>query len=162
MNQMKEIRLEKLTLNMCTGEPGPELEKAKKLLKMVTGKKVVLTKSHKRSTFGVAKGRQIGVMTTLRGREAHEFLARLLQAAENKLDASGNFSFGLAEYIDIPGVEYDPDIGIRGFDVCVTLERPGYRVKRRKYKQQPVGKSHQITAAEAKEWVKREFGAEVV
>ncbi len=167
MNRMREIRLEKVTLNMCTGEPGPELEKAKALLKLVSGKKVVLTKSHKRSTFGVAKGRQIGVMTTLRGREAHDLLARLLQGAENKLksssfDKSGNFSFGLAEYIEIPGVEYDPEIGIKGFDVCVSLERAGYRVKRRGYKQSRVGKPHLITPDEAIEWVKREFGIEVV
>jgi large subunit ribosomal protein L5 len=167
MNPMKNIRLEKITLNMCTGQPGPELEKSKKLLETITGNKVILTKSHKRSTFGVAKGRQIGVMTTIRGRKAHEFLARLLHAVENKLssgmfDTNGNFSFGIAEYIDVPGANYDPEIGIRGFDVCVTLERPGYRVKRRKYKRKPVGKSHRITPEEAMEWVKKEFGAEVV
>jgi large subunit ribosomal protein L5 len=166
MNRMRQIRLEKVTLNMCTGDPGPELEKAKSLLQMVTGKKVVLTHSRKRSTFGVAKGRQIGVKTTLRGSEAHEFLGKLLQAKENRLDSSvfdssGNFSFGIAEYIDVPGVNYDPDIGIRGFDVAVSLERPGFRVKRRKYKRQPVGKSHRISANEAIEWVKREFGIEV-
>jgi large subunit ribosomal protein L5 len=166
MNQMKQIRLEKVTINMCTGEPGPELEKAKKLLQLVSGKKVVITHSKKRSTFGVAKGRQIGVMTTLRGREAREFLERLLQAKENKLDASvfdssGNFSFGIAEYIDIPGVNYDPDIGIRGFDIAVSLERPGYRVKKRKYKRQPVGKTHRITPEESIEWAKKEFGIEV-
>lgn len=165
-NPMREIRLEKLTLNMCTGEPGPELEKAKKLLAMVSGKKVVLTKSHKRSTFGVAKGRQIGVMTTLRGPEAHEFLGKLLHAVENKLDPSkfdenGNFSFGIAEYIEIPGIEYDPDIGIMGFDVCVTLTRPGYRVRKRAYRKQRVGRSHLIRAEEAMEWVKKEFGVEV-
>ena len=166
MNQMKRIRLEKVTLNMCTGEPGPELEKAKKLLQLVSGKKVVMTQSRKRSTFGVTKGREIGVMTTLRGSGAHELLARLLHAKENKLgssvfDSSGNFSFGIAEYIDVPGVNYDPDIGIRGFDVAVSLERPGYRVKRRKYKRQTVGKSHRITAEESIEWVKKEFGIEV-
>jgi large subunit ribosomal protein L5 len=166
MNRMKEIRLEKLTLNMGAGEPGPELEKSKKLLEMVTGKKVVLTKSKKRSTFGVAKGRHIGVMTTIRGNEAHELLERLLRAVENKLDSarfdsSGNFSFGIAEYIEIPEVDYDPDIGIRGFDVCVTLERPGYRVKKREYKKRSVGKSHLITPDEAREWVKSEFGVDV-
>ena len=166
-NPMKEIRLEKITLNMCTGEPGPELEKAKKLLEMLSGKKVIVTKSRKRSTFGVPKGRPIGVMTTMRGANAHDFLSRLFQTLENKLDPSkfdayGNFSFGMAEYIEIPGVEYDPEIGIMGFDVCVTLTRPGYRVRKRGYKKQRVGKSHIITAEEAMEWVKREFGVEVV
>jgi large subunit ribosomal protein L5 len=167
MNRMKEIRLEKVTLNMCTGAPGPELEKAKKLLGMISGRKVVKTKSRKRSTFGVAKGREIGVMTTLRGEEARELLSKLFKAVDNKIqssqfDSSGNFSIGLAEYINIPGVEYDPEIGIVGFDISVTLERPGFRVKRRKHMRQGVGKPHRITAGEAIEWVRKEFGVEVV
>ena len=93
--------------------------------------------------------------------------SRSIQAKENKIEATkfdnnGNFSFGIAEYIDIPDVDYDPDIGILGFDVAVTLERPGYRVRKRKYRQQKVGKDHIIKAEEAIEWVKREFGIEVV
>lgn len=163
---MKEIRLEKVKLNMSTGEPGPELEKAKKLLETISGKKVVKTRTHKRSTFGVAQGRQIGVTTTLRGQEARGILARLLAAVENKLnascfDSSGNFSFGIAEYIDIPEVNYDPDIGIMGFDICVTLERPGYRVKKRRLNKNRVGKTHLIKPEESIEWVKKEFGVEV-
>ena len=59
MNVMKEIRISKVTLNMSTGAPGPELEKAKKLLEMITGSKIVKTRTHKRSTFGVAKGRSL-------------------------------------------------------------------------------------------------------
>jgi len=167
MNPMKDIRLEKVTLNMCTGEPGPKLEKAKKLLGSISGRTVVITKAHKRNTFGIAKGRQIGVMTTLRGKEARDVLARLLQSKDNKLkssqfDSNGNFSFGVEEYINIPGVEYDPEIGIMGLDVCVTLERPGYHVKKRMYRQQRVGKGHRITAEEAMEWARKELRVEVV
>ena len=166
MNAMKEIRIEKMTLNMSTGAPGPELEKAKKLLEMITGRKVIKTKSHKRSTFGVAKGREIGVMTTLRGAEARELLSKLLQSLENTLKASqfdenGNFSFGIEEYINIPGVNYDPEIGIMGFDVSISLDRPGFRVKRRRYGRNKVGKAHRITPEEAMEWVKHEFEVEV-
>ncbi len=167
MSAMKGIRIGKLTLNMSTGAPGPELEKAKKLLETITGKKIVTTKTHKRSTFGVAKGREIGVMTTLRGEGARELLAKLLQSKENRIestqfDENGNFSLGIEEYINIPGVNYDPDIGIMGFDVSVSLERPGYRVKKRSYGKTKVGKSHRITPDEAREWVKKEFGVEVV
>lgn len=167
MSAMREIRIGKLTLNMSTGAPGPELEKARKLLGMISGKKIVMTRTHKRSTFGVAKGREIGVMTTLRGEEARELLVRLLQSAENKMmstqfDENGNFSLGIEEYINIPGVNYDPDIGIMGFDVSVSLERPGYRVKKRSYARTKVGKSHRITPEEAMEWVKKEFDVQLV
>jgi large subunit ribosomal protein L5 len=166
MSGMKGIRIEKVTLNMSTGAPGPELEKAKKLLSMITGKKIVRTATRKRSTFGVAKGREIGVMTTLRGEEARELLEKLLQSLENKLsearfDESGNFSFGIEEYINIPGVNYDPDIGIMGFDVAVSLERPGYRVARKGRGRSKVGRPHRITPEEAREWVRHEFKAEI-
>jgi large subunit ribosomal protein L5 len=163
---MKKIRIGKITLNMSTGEPGQRLEKAKKLLEIISGGKVIITKTHKRSTFGVAKGRQIGVMTTIRGPGTKEMLTRLLHAVENRLkpsqfDASGNFSFGIAEYIEIPGIEYSPEIGIMGLDVCVTLERPGYRVARRALSNR-IGKSHRITPEEATEWARKELGVEVV
>ena len=77
MSSMKNIRISKITLNMSTGEPGQRLEKAKKLLEIISGGKVVLTKTHKRSTFGVAKGRQIGAMTTMRGTGTKTMLTRI-------------------------------------------------------------------------------------
>ena len=163
---MKEIMIEKVTLNIGTGEPGPKLDHSKQLIEAISGKKSVKTKSKRRSTFGVAKGRDIGVKVTLRGNGAKELLKRLLQAATNELkascfDSTGNFSFGIPEYIDIPGVDYYPEIGIMGFDVSVTLERPGYRVKRRRYKTQQVGKRQRITREDAMGWVKKEFGVSV-
>ncbi|UCD07934.1 MAG: 50S ribosomal protein L5 [Candidatus Aenigmatarchaeota archaeon] len=166
MNPMREIRLEKLTLNMGAGESGPKVEKSKTILEKITGKKVVITKTHKRTTFGMAQKRDIGVRVTLRGKEAKDLLKRLLEAVENRLkpsqfDASGNFSFGVHEYIHIPGIKYDPDVGILGMDVCVTLERPGFRVKRKNTKSSKVGKKHKITPADAMEWVKKEFKGEV-
>jgi large subunit ribosomal protein L5 len=165
-NAMKEIRVAKITLNMSTGAPGPDLEKSKKLLEIISGRKVVKTSTHKRNTFGVAKGREIGVMTTLRGKGARELLVRLFKAMENKLktsqfDDNGNFSIGIEEYISIPGVSYDPEIGIKGLDIAVTLERPGYRVARRSNARTAVGKAHRIKAEDAIEWVQREFGVEV-
>ena len=166
MNPMREIRLEKVTVNMGVGEAGPRLENAKKIMELVTGKKVVITKTHKRSTFGVAKGRPIGVKTTLRGHEALEFLKKVLQAVDNKFDASvfdvnGNFSFGIKEYIHIPGMKYDPDLGIMGMDITVTLERPGFRVKKRKIRRSEIGKNHKIKPKEAMEWAKRTLGVEI-
>ena len=165
MNPMREIRLEKVTLNMGAGEAGPKLEKCKKIMELLTGKKVVITKTRKRTTF-MAKNRPIGVKTVLRGKEAVEILKRLLEAVENKIkesqfDENGNFSFGIKEYIHIPGMKYDPDIGILGLDVCVTVERPGYRVKKRRIRPGKIGKNHRITKQEAIEWAKKFFGIEI-
>ncbi len=165
-NPMRTIRMEKLTLNIGMGEAGPGLDKAKALLEKLSQKKVVLTKTKKRTTFGGAKGRPIGVKVTMRGQAARELLEKLLQANDNRLrpgqfDSNGNFSFGIKEYINIPGIKYDPDIGILGMDVCVTLMRPGFRVARKRVRPGRVGKTHRITPQEAQEWVKGEFKTNV-
>jgi large subunit ribosomal protein L5 len=163
MNRMKAIRLEKLTLNIGAGEAGSALEKAKALIEKISGKKIVVTRTSKRTTFGTPKGRPIGVKVTLRDPDATQLLKKLLHAVDNQLspscfDAHGNFSFGIHEYINIPGIKYDPDIGILGMDVAVTLERPGFRVTRRMYRPAKVGSSHLITHNDAQEFVQKAFG----
>lgn len=166
INPMREIRLEKVTLNIGAGEAGTKLETAKRLIEKLSGTKIVVTSTHKRSTFGVAKNRPIGVKVTMRGEKARAFLINAMKANENMLrptqfDKHGNFSLGVKEYIDLPGVKYDPEIGIMGFDVCVTITRAGYRVSRKKIRPSKIGKSHRITPEEAKEWVKKEFGVKI-
>ncbi|HIH43989.1 MAG TPA: 50S ribosomal protein L5, partial [Candidatus Methanoperedenaceae archaeon] len=86
---------------------------------------------------------------------------------ENKLrasqfDRSGNFAFGISEHTDFPGMKYDPTIGIYGMDVTVTLERPGYRVSKRKIGQRDMSKKHRLTRDDAVSFVKQTFGVEVV
>ncbi len=173
MNPMREIRIEKVTLNIGVGEPGERLEKAEEVLRRVLKlvgieQKPVRTKAKKRvQRWGIRPGLPIGVKVTVRGKKAEELLKVLLEAVDRKIparsfDEHGNFSFGIHEYIEIPGMKYDPEIGIYGMDVCVTLERPGYRVKRRKRKKARVGKEHLITKDEAIQFVKETFGVEVV
>jgi large subunit ribosomal protein L5 len=167
MNKMREIRLEKVVLNIgCAGDL-EKIERAKKLLEYLTGKKPVTTFSRKRSTFGIAKGKAIGAMITLRKKSAKEFLKKALAAVGNKLlstqfDPEGNFSFGIKEYIEIPGVKYKPEIGLLGLDVCVTLERKGFRIKMRRVQRKKIPTKHRIAPEEAIEWVKKELGVEVV
>jgi len=164
-NPMREIRIEKITLNIgCGSTKNPK--HAKELLERITGCKAVITRTHKRTTFGMAKNREIGAKVTVR-KNCEALLGRLLKAVGNKLKVSqfdelGNFSFGIPEYIMIPGMKYDPDIELFGLDVCVTLERPGYRVKRRSKKRSKVGKKHLITKEEAIEWIKNKFGVTIV
>lgn len=166
MNPMREVRLEKVTLNMGAADNTQVLESSKKVLSLLTGKKVIVTKTKKRTTFGMPKGSEIGVKVTLRKKEGEEMLHRFLTAIEQKItppqfDKNGNFSFGIKEYIHIPGMSYDPDIGILGLDVAVTLERQGFRVKRRRIKKTVIGKRHHISREESMEWAKK-FGFLIV
>jgi large subunit ribosomal protein L5 len=167
-NPMRRLRIEKVVINIGVGEPGERLEKAETLLKRITGANVVRTVAKKKiPKWGIRPGLQIGVKTTLRGEKAEEFLKKAFEAVENKISASsfdeqGNFCFGIHEYINLPGVKYDPKIGIFGMDVCVSIERPGFRVKRRKVRRAKVGKAHLVTKDEAIQFVKDKFGVEVI
>ncbi|MBI4016053.1 MAG: 50S ribosomal protein L5 [Candidatus Aenigmarchaeota archaeon] len=162
---MKKIKIGKIVLNIGCGEGGEKLERAKKLLEVLVKKKVVITKTSDRTTFGTPKGRPLGCKITLRGKDAEEFLKRALDAVDFKIskkvfDTQGNFSLGIREHINLSGVKYDPEIGIYGMDVCVGLERPGYRVLRKKHPS-TIGKQHRIKPAEAEEWVKKNFNVQV-
>lgn len=165
--KMREIRIEKVTLNIGVGEPGERLEKAREVLKRISGRTPVLTTAKKKiPTWKIRPGLPIGVKVTIRGDDAYTLLQNLFKAVDNKVKASsftGNtFSFGISEYIYIPGMKYDPELGILGLDVCVTLERPGYRVKRRSLRKAKIGKKHQIKKEEAIQFIKEKFGVEVV
>jgi large subunit ribosomal protein L5 len=166
MEDMRRIRIEKLTINIGCGNAGEKLDRAKNLLSKLIDKKIVVTKTLDRNTFGGSKGRPIGVKVTLRKKDAEEFLAKAIEAVENKLqkrifDKQGNFSFGIREHIDIPGVKYDPDVGIMGMDVCVTLERPGFRVKKKRLGSK-IGKNHLIKPEDAIEWVTKKYKVEII
>ena len=159
-NPMKEIRIEKVTLNIGCGDDKHKIEKAQDLLKRLTSAKTVVTKSRKRSTFGVAKGRPLGVKLTLRDEKAEQFFSSILKSVENKVrdsqvDNGGNINFGVKEYIDLPGVRYVPEIGMLGMDVAVTLERPGYHVTRRRVRKALIGKTHKINKEDAIGWLKK-------
>jgi large subunit ribosomal protein L5 len=163
-NPMREARIEKVTINIGCGAKHPT-DLAKKLLESLTKKKVVITKGKKRSLFGVPKGKPIGAKITLRkGCEA--MLKRLLDAKDFKLpiesfDSTGNFSFGIKEYIDVPGLEYDPKMPMFGFDVAVTLTRPGYSIKARRVPSK-IGKRHLLSPADAMAFAKEKLGVKVV
>jgi len=164
---MRKIRIEKVTLNIGVGQPGDKLEKAMKLLKNITDRKPVQTKTMKRiPTWGLRPNLPIGCKVTLRGDLAEKILNRLLKSRGNilpnsKFDNLGNFSFGIPEYIDIPDVEYDPDIGIIGLEVAVNLVRPGYRIKLRKIKKAKIPQRNRITKEEALEFIKEKFNTKI-
>lgn len=167
-NVMRQLRITKVTLNVGAGKSTEKLEKGLKLLKAITGIPPIKTFTNKRiPSWGLRPGLPIGCKITLRKAPSIELLKRLLQARDQKLgesqfDGEGNVSFGIPEYIDIPGVNYDPSIGIMGLEVCVTIERPGFRIKKRKARKRKIPARHRITKSEAIDFMKEKFGIAVV
>jgi len=167
-NPMLKPRIGKVVINASVGKSGEPLENAAKILENLTGQKPSRRKAKKTiRDFGIRRGEPISCVVTLRGRKAEEFLRKAFYAVENKIseksfDEFGNFSFGIREHIELPGTKYDPDLGIIGMDVCVSMERPGYRVKRRRRARSKVGSSHLLTREESILFIKDKFGVEIV
>lgn len=167
MNIMQQPRIEKITLNIGAGKDQKILEKGVIVLKAITGIEPVKTITMKRiPTWGLRPGLPIGCKLTLRKEKAVEILKRLLTAKEHKLtpsqfDENGNISFGIHEHIDIPGITYDPKIGVLGLQVCVTLEKPGYRVKKRRLMARSIPRKHIVSKQEAIEFMQKQFNVTV-
>lgn len=167
-NPMREVRLEKVVVNVGCGGDADAIERAKKLIDMLTdSRKPVTTLSKRRSTFGVPKKKPVGVKVTLKGKQAMDFLKMSFEGVENRINASsftddGNFNFGVKEYIEMPGIKYRHDIGMFGFDVTATLKRAGFRLKYRRIQKKKIPSRHKIKKEEAISWVKRNFGVEIV
>jgi len=165
---MKKISLEKIVLNMGVGRSGDAIEIAKKALDQISGKKSCARDAKEtQRDWGVRKGEPIGVAVTVRGEDAKALLKRLFEAKGNQVngrafDNFGNYSFGIREHIDIPGVKYDPQIGILGLGISVTLTRPGYGIRKRSKHKASIGKKHIIKSQEAKDYLTKEFGVTVV
>lgn len=158
-NVMRKIRLEKVSLSV--GGTADELSKGVQLLKFLTGRNPAKMKSHKRiPALGVRPGLEIGAVVTLR-KGMEDMLKRLLATNDNTLRkkqvSTNTFSFGVKEYIEIPGIEYQREIGIRGFDVTVTFKRSGRRVKLRKIKKGKVSKKQHISKEEIIKFMEENF-----
>lgn len=167
-NPMKELRVGKVVVNIGLGKSGEAIERGKKVLEQVTGQRPAQTRS-KGSVrdFGIHKGEPIGVVVTVRGKKAGPLIEKLLAAKEKKLpessfDPRGSVSFGIKEHIEIPGIRYDPEIGILGMNVSVLIERPGYSVARRARRTARVGKSHLVSKEDSLRFFKDRFGVTVV
>jgi large subunit ribosomal protein L5 len=165
---MLKPRIEKVVVNISVGKSGEPLEKAAKVLGNLTGQTPCKRKAKKSiRDFGIRKGEPISCIVTLRGQRAMTFLKKVLPVIDNKIskesfDRYGNFSFGIKEHIEIPGVKYDPEVGIFGMDVCVALSRCGYRVKNRRRRKSRIGSKHVLTPEEPMAFVKEALGIEIV
>jgi len=168
VSSMKKISVAKVVLNMGVGKSGEPVEKAKRALKHISGQQPSprFAKATQRD-WGVHKGEPIGVAVTIRNEQAILLIKRLFAAKGNQMKGSsfdnfGNLSFGIKEHIDIPGVKYDPQDGILGLDVSISLTRPGFSIRLRSKHKASIGRTHIITSEEAKAFLTHEFGIQVV
>jgi large subunit ribosomal protein L5 len=164
VNVMRDIKLEKVVLNI--GGVAEKLDKGTILLETISGKKSAKVKATKRiPTWSVRPGLEVGVKVTLRGKEALDMVKKLLPAIDNVLKEKqiqdNCFSFGIHEYIEIPGVEYIREVGIMGFEVTVVFSREGKAAEKKKVKR---GKSRRLTVTrkEIEEYLITKFNTEIL
>lgn len=165
---MLRPKIEKVVVNLNVGKSGEPLEKASKVLKDLTDQTPVKRNARKTiRDFGIRQGEPIAAVVTLRKQKALDFLRKVLPVVDNKIsrssfDKQGNFAFGIKEHIEIAGVRYDPDVGIFGMDICVTMARPAYRVKTRRRQKTHVGPKHVLTTEDSIAFVRQALGVEIV
>ena len=167
-NPMRVPRIEKVVVNIGVGEGGEKLQKAEKVMEMVTGGKPARTMAKvSNREWGLREGTPIGVRVTLRGEEAEAFIRKALDIRQFKVpdysfDDGGNLNFGVADYTDFPGMKYDPDIGIFGMDIAIVIARPGNRVKSRRLGARKVPAEHKVAREEAMALMTAKFNVEVI
>ncbi len=164
-NKMREVEIEKIVLH-CGGTE-EKLEKSKKLLEKITnGGKIFMVRSTRRiPAFGISPGKQSGVKITIRDKEKiKDYLERFFASMENKVKrkavSMNQFCFGVAEYIEVPGLDYDRDIGISGFEVMVVFKRKGKRAKMKKIGRGKYPLKQEVTKEEVVGYLENKFGLE--
>ena len=168
MSTMRDLKVEKVVVNIGVGEAGERLVKAEKVLEMVTGQKPVETVSKTvNRDLGIRQGMPLGCKVTLRGETAEDFVRKALviremRVPEYSFDKEGNMSFGISDYTDFEGMKYDPEIGIYGMDINVVLRRAGNRITKRALLRRSIPKGHRVQRDEAIQFMKDNFNVKVI
>ncbi|MBU2541880.1 MAG: 50S ribosomal protein L5 [Candidatus Omnitrophica bacterium] len=138
-NSMSVPHISKIVVNMGVGEAVDDiklLDVAMADLATITGQKPIKRRAKKAvSNFKIKQGHPVGLKVTLRRARMYEFLDRLINIAlprirdfrglsQNSFDEAGNYSFGIAEQLIFPEIEYDKIEFSQGMNVtiCITAK----------------------------------------
>ncbi len=136
-NDFSVPKIEKVVLNAGVADAIAQkdvLEKVKVQIATIAGQQPRITKAKKSiSSFKLKENDQIGVMVTLRGKKAWDFLEKFINIVtprmrdfrglpKNKFDKSGNYSLGLPEQIIFPEIDYSKIDKIRGLVLTLVIK----------------------------------------
>lgn len=136
-NSLALPRIEKVVINIGAAEAISSkdvLAKIKEQLGIISGQAPRITLAKKSiSTFKLKQNDPIGVMVTLRGKKAWEFMEKFVNIVvprirdfrgllPEKFDHKGNFSIGLNEQSIFPYLEYSKIDKARGMVVTIVLK----------------------------------------
>ena len=131
-NRMQIPYLEKIVINVGSGEGSAVLDQIAKELALISGQKPIKTKAKKSiSNFKIRKGMSVGCKVTLRKKRMYEFLDRLVNVAlprvkdfsglKDVFDQQGNYTLGIKEQIIFPEIDIDTIDKIRGMDITIVV-----------------------------------------
>lgn len=136
-NSLAAPKIEKVVVNVGAAESlssKDALEKIKEQVATIAGQQPRITKARKSiSTFKLKEGDPIGVMVTLRGKKAWDFLEKFAKVVaprirdfrglpDDKFDEKGNYSFGMTEQILFPQIEYSKVDKVRGLVFTIVIK----------------------------------------
>lgn len=131
-------KLEKIVLNIGLGEALTDkkvIETAGSQLAQISGQKPKVTHASRDiSGFKLRKGDAIGLKVTLRSSRMYNFMEKLGKIVLPRIrdfrglnrsgfDNHGNYTFGLAEQIVFPEIEYSKIDKIRGLEITFVINR---------------------------------------
>src|SRR3989344_4102952 len=137
-NELALPCIEKIVINVSAAEALQNKEvlaKIKEQLAIISGHAPTITLAKKSiSTFKLKAKDPIGVMVTLRGKKAWDFLEKLIYIViprirdfrgmqDDKFDRMGNYSFGITEQTLFPYLDYSKVDKVRGMVVTIVVKK---------------------------------------